>query len=443
MRKVLIILVFVSFYGCEKLLDVDPKAQINTDEAFTSKENIEAVMVGCYNALQYQHYYGRNFIILGDILSDNSFANGTKLEYYNLDEHVILSDNIVVEGVWADIYAAINSVNFAIEGITHARIIEDEIKADYLGQLYFLRALHYFNLVRLYGDVPLKLQPTIDDGEQNYMGRTSSVFIYEKIISDVEKAINDISNTDITKATVLSAQLLEAKVLLTLKNYSQTVEKSQQIIENDLPLEESYTNLFGQNAKQSPEMIFYIPYSDQDKNRLAEYHYPYQLGGRHENAPSQKLLDITDSTDQRLPLIAAKYNDQLYTNKYADISNGSDGVIVFRYAEALFINLEAKYFLDSIAYRTAIINGLNTIRTRSALDSIPSNFSGSLLDAIHTEKQLEFAFEGKRWFDLIRINKAIEQVTEVSEVYQYLLPIPLSEILANPKISNADQNPGY
>jgi starch-binding outer membrane protein, SusD/RagB family len=81
MRKILIILAIASF-SCENRLDVKPKMQIDADEVFSSKENIYAALIGCYDGLQQQHYYGRNLIIAGDLASDNSVATGTKIEYY-------------------------------------------------------------------------------------------------------------------------------------------------------------------------------------------------------------------------------------------------------------------------------------------------------------------------------------------------------------------------
>ncbi len=116
MYKVLIIIALLLFSG-EKSLILVPKMQIAADEAFATPENLYAAIIGCYDGLQAENYYGRNFIIVGDLASDNSIANGTKLEYYKIDDNELLSDNIIVEGIWADIYTAINRVNYVISKI--------------------------------------------------------------------------------------------------------------------------------------------------------------------------------------------------------------------------------------------------------------------------------------------------------------------------------------
>jgi hypothetical protein len=108
-----------------------------------------------------------------------------------------------------------------------------------------------------------------------------------------------------------------------------------------------------------------------------------------------------------------------------------------------FIRAEANYQIDSLAYLPEILSDINTIRSRAGLQPIVSGNITSLRGVIEREKQVEFAFEGKRWFDLIRTKRAMALVPTVTQPYQMLFPIPLSEILANPNIDVEDQNEGY
>jgi hypothetical protein len=108
-----------------------------------------------------------------------------------------------------------------------------------------------------------------------------------------------------------------------------------------------------------------------------------------------------------------------------------------------FIRAEANYQLDSLANQPEILADINAIRIRAGLQPIISGNITSLRGIIEREKQIEFAFEGKRWFDLIRTNRAIALVPTVTQPYQMLFPVPLSEILANPNIDVEDQNEGY
>ncbi|KAB2871856.1 MAG: RagB/SusD family nutrient uptake outer membrane protein, partial [Bacteroidales bacterium] len=143
---------------------------------------------------------------------------------------------------------------------------------------------------------------------------------------------------------------------------------------------------------------------------------------------------ITPSDNQR----------RYYTKKYKDLSTGTDNIIVFRNAEMYLIRAEANYMLDSIANLNAILDDINAIRNRANLPNIESiSVGNSLIGLIDKEKQIEFAFEGKRWFDLIRTGKALGAVPTIDQAYQFLFPIPQSEIIANPNIDIEDQNEGY
>lgn len=441
MRKILAILLLFSS-ACESNLDLRPKMQISAEEAFSNRENVYAALLGCYDGLQLQHYYGRNLVIVGDIASDNTVADGTKLEYYAMDRNSLLANNILVEGIWADIYLAINRANYMLYKLEEVTFLSNSEKKDYQGQLRFLRALHYYNLVRLYGGVPMKLLPTLADLREYFLPRSSVHEVYIRIIADLEFARLNIRNTDPQKASVLAATALLASVELTTGNAA-TARQYADIVLQAIPvLEPSYKDLFSAGSEPGTEILFYCPFSASDKNRLAEYNYPKTLGGRHENAPSGVLTGIPGN-DERKPLIAANHSGKYYSTKYSDLSTGSDRVIILRTAEMYFIRAEANYQLDSLANQPEILADINAIRSRAGLQPIISGSITSLRGIIEREKQIEFAFEGKRWFDLIRTKRAIDLVPSVTQPYQMLFPVPLSEILANPNIDVEDQNEGY
>ncbi len=441
MRKNLIIFLLL-LTACQNALDLRPKMQISSDEAFSTKENIQAALLGCYDALQLQHYYGRNLIIIGDLASDNSFADGTKVEYYNVDDNMLLSDDILVEGIWADIYVAINRVNYMLYKLEDVTFLPEYEMADLRGQLRFLRGLHYYNLVRLYGGVPLKLLPTLDDSPTNFLPRSTEQAVYEQIVTDLEFASQKITNHLPQYATANAANALLASVALTRGQYPQALQFANAVLASSYHLESAYSQLFAAGTEPSLEIIFYVPFNASDKNRLAEYNFPYQLGGRHENAPTAALTSVAEE-DLRKPMIASTYGDLFYSRKYADIATGSDKVIILRNAELLFIRAEALYRIDSVANLYDILSDVNVVRQRAGLTPVLADTITSCWNILQREKQIEFAFEGKRWFDLIRTNEAIKYVPSVQMSWQLHWPIPLSEIAANPNISQADQNEGY
>lgn len=441
MRKILAILLFFAS-ACESNLDLRPKMQISDEEAFSNKENVYAVLLGCYDGLQLQHYYGRNLVIIGDIASDNTVADGTKVEYYAVDRNSLLANNILVEGIWADIYLAINRANYMLYKLEEVTFLTDSEKKDYQGQLRFLRALHYYNLVRLYGGVPLKLYPTLADLPEYFLPRSSVADVYNQVVADLEFARINIQNANPDKATVLAATALLASVQLTIGNATVAREYASTVLQAKPVLEPTYKNLFSATSDPVDEILFYCPFSASDKNRLAEYNYPKTLGGRHENAPSGLLINMNEN-DARKPLVAANYSGKYYSTKYSDLATGGDRVIILRTAEMYFIRAEANYQLDSLAYQPEILADINSIRNRAGLQPVHSGEYVSLRNLIESEKQIEFAFEGKRWFDLIRTGRAIDLVPTVTQPYQMLFPIPSSEILSNPNIGVGDQNDGY
>lgn len=442
MRRILMINIVLLFASCSSYLDVEPERYISSDDVFRSKENFNAALIGCYDALQTEWYYGRTFLIIGDLASDISVANGTKVELKEIDEHVLHSDNIAVVGLWDDAYEAINRVNYLLYFIDAVPGLNDAERNDLIGQLRFLRAFHYFNLVRLFGDLPLHLTPTLSDNEENYKPRTSVDLIYETIVDDLIFASGHITNTSAEYATVLAAKSLLASVFLTMESYQQAYDMANEALALRSYIEPVYANLFG-GDKISNEIIFYFPFSSEDKNRLAEYHYPRQLGGRHENAPADSLIDKIDERDSRKAFIAKNNEGVHYCNKYAKLSTGADKVIVLRTTELYFIRSEALLKLDGFLAGNTVLSDINTFRQRAQLNLISASSLDDLYEKLYEEKMLEFAFEGKRWFDLIRTGKAIEKLPSVTAVYQMLFPIPNSEIAANPYISENDQNEGY
>jgi len=448
MRKILVFILLLHLVACDNWLDIEPKNYVASDEVFTTRENLYAALTGCYDALQLQHYYGRSFIIAGDLLSDNSVAKGTKIELIALDENNLTPDNIIVEGVWEDIYTAINRANYVLAGIQNVNFLNETEKNDLVGQLLFLRALHYFNLVRLYGAVPLKLKPTTKNNPSNFLPRSPANSVYQQIISDLDSAEISIHNNQPQWATGRSVKALKALVYLTLGDYSHALYYTSECLLENSYLESDYSRLFGSFTEPSAEIIFYIPFIPSDNNRLAEYHFPNQLGGRYENAPKSDLVSLIAPSDKRKKWIAESLSTSsgniYYTKKYPNLSTGANNVTVLRNAELYFIRAEALYFTDSVANYNAILNDINTVRQRAGLNPIDSASAvGKLWPILENEKQLEFAFEGKRWFDLVRTNRALVKIPSVTSVNQTLFPIPQTEILYNPQITPADQNPGY
>jgi hypothetical protein len=212
------------------------------------------------------------------------------------------------------------------------------------------------------------------------------------------------------------------------------------VIENGgYTLLENYADIFSNDG--SAETIFEIDFTELDRNRIAEYNFPKTLNGRREVAPSEDLINAFEPDDSRKMVTIAYDGLNAYANKYNDLSKGADNVIVLRLAEMFLIRAEAE------AHKTPgdislIKADIDTIRGRANLTPTSANTNEELLLAIENERRLEFAFEGQRWFDLVRTGRAMDVKPTVTNINKTLFPIPLAELQTN-NSPDMNQNNGY
>lgn len=439
MKKYIILILFVSFvFSCGKI-DVDPTQSIAADEAIRTPNDLNQALTGCYDALQLSGFYGRHTILSAELSSDNAAATGTILEYGDIDLNNLLSNNAIAESIWSACYIAINRVNNVLYYLPEVEGLTNEAKADAEGQLYFIRSLAYYNLVNYFGAVPLKITPTLAANDLS-IPRSEVSLVLGQIINDLEYSAGSIATDVPGMASSRAAKALLAKIHLTMENYDQAIGLATDVIENSgLALTTDYATLF--TPESNSESIFEVQYSDQDKNRMAEYVMPSSLGGRYEVSPTEELINQFSPDDLRLNASFDGFDDKPYTKKYNQLSSGADRVYVLRLAELYLLRAEA--LIKSQGATDAINADINTIRNRAGLDDLNESDYDALLNELLLQRQLEFTFEGKRWFDLIRNNKATETLENVNSSDQLLFPIPLSEINTNTAIGPENQNPGY
>ena len=429
---IIIILGAILLNSCS-LLDVEPAMSISEETAVSTKADVSKALNGCYDALQLTGYYGRDLVAVGDIAADNLDATGTIADFRAIDLFNHKADNSIVLNLWAAMYDGINRVNnvlYRIDGVQD--MTADEINAV-KAELRFLRALHYFNLVRLFGDVPYRELPTLNAGDALHVARTSKDDVYEKILGDLEFALDYVPSNTNFRANIWSTKALLAKVYLTLQHFDLAYNMANEIIENGpFILAPTFDDLFAQD--DDSEIIFRVEFNEQDWTRLAQYFAPNILGGRKEFWPTEELVNLFSANDVRL---ASSVGTDGQGFKYRDIATGSDNVIVFRLADMILTRAEALANTPG-SNENDIRTDINSIRNRASL----VNYSGSdFLSEIQIQRRLEFAFEGHRWFDLVRTGTATS-VLGISQNYT-LFPIPKAEITNNNAINETDQNPGY
>jgi len=437
-RYIFIIVLFSFFlFACEKVLDVQPTQSLSTEEAIQNKNDVMRALTGCYDALQQTGLYRLDMIVLPDLASDNLDHTGTRQEYGQIDNNSILAENFIIEGVWNDSYDALNRVNSLLDKLPEIDDFTDDERANVIGQLYFIRALVHFNLVNCFGAVPIKTSPTYGVDESLDVGRNDIADVYQQIIIDLENATGKIGSQENIFATDGAVKALLARVYLYTGQWELAKSFASSVINNsNYQLDPDYNNLF--SGASSDEIIFQIDFNTQDQNTLAYYFFPTSEEGRNEFTPSESMEDAYEAGDTARK--NASLADLGFAYKYRDITTGTDKVKVLRLAEMYLIRAEAEAKLNGDV--EMIKNDINAVRNRAGLENTTATSYGDLMLAIEQERRVEFAFEGYRWFDLIRTGRAMEVLNNITSPNQLLFPIPLSEITAN---TNPDmyQNPGY
>ena len=440
MKKVFFTLIALYIFSACDVLDVKPTNRIPKEDAFKDKTGIEKGVLGAYGPFQYLSYYGRSFLTFSDLSADvlEQPIDGTSSDYREIDNNNIQPENGAVDGMWASAFEGINRANNVIVKVPEMSDMTDEEKQTALGELYFVRALNHFNLMIYFGDVPIKLTPTLSPDEVN-VPRKPKAEVYAQIVEDLEYGAEHLPETSVkTRASRFAAIALLARVHLYMGNYAEAIARATEVIDDGgYTLLDEYADIF---TDESAESIFEIDFTIQSRNRIAEYNFPKSLNGRREVAPTSDILDAFESGDER-NAASIKFEGSLpYAIKYDDLSTGADNVIVLRLSEMYLIRAEANARLTQNL--SSVQEDINAIRDRAELGDTPANTFPELLDAIEQERWVEFAFEGHRWFDLVRTDRAMDVLEDVTNINKTLFPIPLSEINTN---TNPDmkQNPGY
>lgn len=444
--KIICLLLVISFASCE-VLDVEPYHSIPADQAILSKKDVESAITGSYAAMQSADYYGRNFMVVGDLAADNLTWTGTTAGYNQIDNNSILADNVIVEGIWRSIYGVISRVNTVIAQVPDIEELTEQEAAAYLAELRFLRALAHFDLVRLYGPVPIRTATATVSEEDLNVPRRPVEEVYAQVFDDLAFAESHIT-PNIVRGRASLAAVLALKARASLYYYA--IDRQQSLLEDAVAASTRVINDFGRSlvpdfatlydGNPNPESIFEVDFTEQTRNRLAEYFFPTSLSGRREFSPTLKLYNFFASNDLRRDASIALDGGNLYAIKYNDILTGTDNVYVFRLAEMHLIRAEANIIMQTSL--TEAREDINAIRERAGLPRIITTSPFLLERQVVDMRQLELAFEGHRWFDLVRTGQAITELDGVTEAYQTLFPIPLGELLTNFH-EGMYQNQGY
>lgn len=512
-----IIIVFcLALCSCKKVIDLYPESNLNTGTFYSNYAEVQLGITGCYNGLQKPQYREWQ---LTELRSDNSLmgvtgsSSNVNRDLSDLDWFIPATTHAGLYNFWLDSYNNIRNCNVVLQklgasydaatGTINLAAIDIPIteadRKQFVGEALFIRAHHYFNLVRLYGGVFLIDRP-ITATESKSINRSSVADIYKFIEADLKTAAGYLSalkysdlllpanSAKMGKANAWSAKALLGKVYLTLNRKADAIVQLQDVITNSgYGLQGTYASVFSISNEMNSEILFAVRYKSgglglgssfgNDFGPLNSGSTVINGSGLGWNTPSTELDTAFVATDARRPVSIAFYGvgtaANLYVKKFLNpvviANDGEADWPIIRYADVLLMMAEAQGFTP------ASIGLINQVRGRTGLGSLPATVNTVALfeKALADERRLEFAFENQRWYDLVRYGTTLTTINAVqtmrahfahlynihystytaptptlAQLQSYvttdhlLLPIPQHEIDTNTQLVIA-QNPGY
>jgi len=467
-------------------LDIKPDGINTAENLFETEQDAEAAVNAMYASMQTHDVYNQFMEVVQSQGTDDAEwgygRNTSNINKLQMDKFQFDASSDLIYRFWENHYKNINRTNIVLDRVADMSI-DEEVKSRFLGEAHFLRAMMYFNMVRLFGKVPLVTKPTtILEGLQ--VRRTSTDSVYQLIISDLMASESSLptqySPDDYGRPTKGAATALLAKVYLTNKEYDKAKESAQAVMEmGQYALWPTYKQVFDIANENIGESIFEIQFvgtGGTDASVSSSYQGFFKppasvrapeegsFSGYGDNPVTENHYNIYSPGDNRRdvnvlyePGAPSSVQFPYYVNKYQDpqatnVSDGGNNYYILRYADVLLMYAEAENELNgptALAY-----DAFNQIRRRgfgyplevpSPADLTAGLSKEQFLDSLMVERRREFAFEGQRRFDLLRWGKLKEAVTAQDPSIlvldkHILFPIPEQERLVNDLL---DQNDDY
>jgi hypothetical protein len=477
MKKIFILFILAgTLYSCTKL-DEKPSSFIVKEQFYKTQADAVSAVTAVYGSLivdgTEQPMYGREINFLTDMTTDDLSAGPSAINpnVRALSSITYTATDDRLQVMWRQFYTGISRANVAIDNIPNIQM-DTVIAHRLVRESKFLRALFYFDMVRLWGDVPIVLHdPTSLDLSSLKTNRSPVADVYKQIIADLKDAESlppIYTGADKGRATGGSAKSLLLKVYVTQKDWQDAITIAPQIINGPYGygLFPNYADIFNKATKNGIEHIFSAQFESNGGLGNTSTLMGAAFAGFGSNVPAdipadssvykqfsnkdtrkavtfyQTLTNPTTGVDKVFPTF--------YFGKYVDRSvlltpgQSSINFPILRYADVLLMYSEAineVHGANSDAYTY-----INLVRNRANTGDLASGLSqSSFRDSLYAERRREFVQEAQRWFDLVRTGQLVQAVSKVAtktnvSTKNYLFPIPQSEISLNPQLT---QNQGY
>lgn len=383
--------------------------------------------------------------VMGDFRADNAFMFEppfTDFDVFNADLPTM--EDQFFGPLYTALYKSILSAN---------NVIQNSDDATQVGEAKFLRGLSYFKLVRVFGGVPLNLEATPSTTDLSILARRSADDVYAVVISDLEDAIAALDNSGLSngRATRIAAQGMLGKVHVQRGDFGAAEAPLAAVVNGaaaaGISLQENYEDVFGVEDDLNSEILFaaQVSASIVDEYGFSEFWSWYGgLDTKSLEPLDTDLIDAfggMDSEDLRFPVVI---DTSTFTAsaKYSQEGGPDHDWIELRLADVIL--LYAETLNENGTSAGTVLDLLDPIRERAGLAPLSEsdlNSQAAIREAIQDERRLELAFEGQRWFDLVRTNTVNEEMGVNVNSNFFLFPVPVSEILSSFNVIT--QNEGY
>lgn len=491
-HKIIPTLSILSLIACSDFLNEDLQGTYSNATFYKTEAHALLAITGVYNSATFIST-DNNLWVFGDVASDDAIKgglSGDQSDIQFIDDFSYSRNNASLEKFWKHYYEGVTRANYLLYYGPNIEMDETR-KARILGEAKFMRAYFYFNLVNIFGDIPLELTPPINPDEVN-KPKSTVAQVYEQLEQDLQDAASVLDNSytgaDVGRVTKGAALGLLAKVYIYQQKWDQSLTTIDALDALGLySLDPYYKNNFIDSTQNNNEVIFSISHLSAQSPKLGsyltQYFSPAKDNGYYFNAPLQNFVDefettIADVPDPRLDYTVGREGHKWVNGEDFDptwssttylqrkhvqpkreliaIGDADLDYVYLRYADVLLMKAEA---LNELGRSSEALVPLNAVRKRAREsylvdDNLPgfgaipvgllpdqlSTNQQTVRDAIRHERRVELGFEFHRYFDLMRYGQSVAESALAGTGFSYsknrYFPIPQSEVDTNPLINN-------
>lgn len=461
-NKVLILLLSCTLFtlSCSKVLEVEPKMILESENAIVTVRDLEAVLFGAYDGLQSGNLLGGNLIVYAEMLGTDTKVNESRLTPFGTKEIYNLATTVQIgalRSLWGEAYSTINRANIVIDYIDNNKLSGSEfeaVKTRFKGEALFIRAVAHYEIMRFWAHAydiaqagnntqlgaPYRIKPTYSGEDDLAMKRASVEEVYSFVINDLKESATLLAQAGIItseyRASEMAARAYLARVYYYKGDYVNAGAEANYIItSNEYALNDSILDIYRTTGLTATyESIFQIANIESDNSNSLTGNFQRIYNPLLE--ADSNFYNLYDNADLRKSKWFFKnpWTGSVFITKYDQTGTDVNNVSVIRLAEMHLIRAES--FVLSSGSITDAIASYDSIRVRAMLPPIQT-VDATFIDSIRLERRKELAFEGDNYHNLRRLKQNVRHNAAYNDP-RLLFKIPQEEMSGNPLM---EQNP--